>query len=83
MFPVYLSIGEGQVGFDKIYIGTISDISEEVKAREELIQAKEAAESANRQKSVFLNMMSHELRNAFNRYARLPADPEKARVTTG
>ncbi|MCC6313929.1 MAG: PAS domain S-box protein [Thermomicrobiales bacterium] len=38
------------------------DVSERMRAAEELRAAKEAAEAANRQKSAFLSAMSHELR---------------------
>ena len=42
--------------------GTLSDISAQVAAREELRRAKETAEAASRMKSDFLNTVSHELR---------------------
>ena len=44
------------------YIGIREDITESIKARNDLLEAKEKAEEANRIKSIFLANMSHELR---------------------
>ncbi|HNV23379.1 MAG TPA: PAS domain S-box protein [Candidatus Omnitrophota bacterium] len=47
-------------------VGILQDITEQKKAKEILVQAKIAAESANTTKSLFLANMSHEVRTPMN-----------------
>ena len=67
-FPVLLSTSVVRNHQDKTiaHIGVALDITELKKSREELIAAKEKAESMNRAKSYFFANMSHEFRTPIN-----------------
>jgi PAS domain S-box-containing protein len=65
-FPAELSIGSS-VGEDgPIFIGFLRDISRRVAAETELTRARDEARAAERAKSEFIAVMSHEMRTPLN-----------------
>src|SRR5580692_8101227 len=65
-FPVEVATSPVKFGGQWIFSTFMRDIAEDKRAQEELLNAKQAAEDANRSKSIFLANMSHELRTPLN-----------------
>ena len=65
-FPVEISIGQAQDHRGAIFISYLRDITERLKAEEELRNARDEALQAEKAKSNFLAVMSHEMRTPLN-----------------
>ena len=65
-FPVELSIASAQGPAGRIFIGMLRDISESRAAQSALIEARDKATAAERTKTDFIAVMSHEMRTPLN-----------------
>jgi PAS domain S-box-containing protein len=79
--PVSLAVNEARVGDERLFVGILRDISDELSARRELEQAKDAADKAAAAKASFLANMSHEIRTPLTAILGYAEELEREQAT--
>ncbi len=65
-FPVELSISLAQTEGEQVFVSFLRDITEELRAEEDLRKARDKAQESEQAKSDLLTVMSHEMRTPLN-----------------
>jgi len=65
-FPIELSVGTAASGTGSVHIAYIRDISQRMEAEHAIVAARDKALAADKAKSDFLTVMSHEMRTPLN-----------------
>lgn len=66
IFPAELSLQSAFDGEEEIFVGFVRDISNRVRAQQELVEARDRALAGEKAKDDFLAVMSHEIRTPLN-----------------
>ena len=66
VFPVELSISLAEAGGVRVFVSYLRDITQELKAEDELRNARDKAQAGEKAKSELLTVMSHEMRTPLN-----------------